>query len=397
MKNKIIWVLGLLFIVLIFVIVYDTFFRVKLDNSNIRFIDELEIEVYSRTFVSDFVESIDGKILDDKYIDTSSLGNKEILFLYETSDGRKRMGSVIVEVVDSQEPSIFISSSYTIVQGSNDFSSNMLMSVDNYDSRPKREIIGNYSISKIGEYKLTYRVSDSSGNVSEKDFVLNVVDSIKSNNNSGSSKSYTDFDDIVKKHKNENTMIGIDVSKWQRNIDFKKVALASCEFVMIRVGYQDGIGGESILDPFFEQNIRNALENNLKVGIYYYSHAKNAMEAKEQALWVIDKLSSYEIDLPVVFDWENWSKFNLYEVSLYDINVIADTFMDILKKNNYNYMLYGSKYYLNNIWDVFSKNIWLAHYTKETDYDKDYMMWQMCDNGIIDGIDGYVDIDILYL
>ena len=59
-------------------------------------------------------------------------------------------------------------------------------------------------------------------------------------------------------------------------------------------------------------------------------------------------------------------------------------------------MLYGSKYYLENIWNVDNKNIWLANYATKTEYDKEYMMWQMCSDGKIDGIDSYVDVDILY-
>ena len=58
-------------------------------------------------------------------------------------------------------------------------------------------------------------------------------------------------------------------------------------------------------------------------------------------------------------------------------------------------MLYSSKYYLENIW-LKRDNIWLAHYTEKTDYNGDYKIWQICDDGVIDGINGNVDIDIMY-
>ena len=48
------------------------------------------------------------------------------------------------------------------------------------------------------------------------------------------------------------------------------------------------------------------------------------------------------------------------------------------------------------MWIYNKEDIWLAHYTKETDYDKKYVMWQLCENGIIDGIKDPVDIDIMY-
>ena len=60
-------------------------------------------------------------------------------------------------------------------------------------------------------------------------------------------------------------------------------------------------------------------------------------------------------------------------------------------------MLYGSKNYLEKIWDTdIPYKIWLAHYTNKTNYEGNYYIWQMCSDGKIDGINGYVDIDILY-
>ena len=60
-------------------------------------------------------------------------------------------------------------------------------------------------------------------------------------------------------------------------------------------------------------------------------------------------------------------------------------------------MLYSSKYYLETIWDAKDYTNWLAYYTKNNDYQGDYAMWQVCSDGKIDGIDGYVDIDVMYL
>ena len=116
------------------------------------------------------------------------------------------------------------------------------------------------------------------------------------------------------------------------------------------------------------------------------------------AEWVIKALDGEELDLPVVFDWENWSKWQEYKLSFHDINEIADTFMKTIEKAGYKGMLYSSKFYLENIWE--NKNdypVWLAHYTNETNYKGKYKIWQMCNDGVIDGINGDVDIDIMYL
>ena len=105
-----------------------------------------------------------------------------------------------------------------------------------------------------------------------------------------------------------------------------------------------------------------------------------------------------KLELPIVFDWENFNKWNEYKLSFHDINSIADTFIDTVMKSGYKGMLYSSKFYLENIWE--NKNdypVWLAHYTDETNYTGKYKIWQMCNDGVIDGINGDVDIDIMYL
>jgi GH25 family lysozyme M1 (1,4-beta-N-acetylmuramidase) len=388
-------ILGILLGIVYFI--YSNYFKIDIDNTNIVYKDNLDVEVYSEVFVSDLIDRINGEIIEDKLIDTDILGNRDISFLYLDSNDKKKLGYVSINVIDSTSPLIFLSSSYTIKLGSDEILTDSIMSVDNYDNNPNREIIGSYDSNIEGEYPLIYKVTDSSGNVSSKDFVLKVVDTSKNNNKDTNNSSYTDFNQIVKKYKDENNYIGIDISKWQGDIDFSKIKSSGVEFVMIKIGGQDEIDGESIMDPYFEDNIKMAYENGLMVGIYYYSCASSVKDAVKQADWVSKKLSKYDIDLPVVFDWENWSNFNTFNVSLYDINQIADTFLNVLEKNGYSSMLYGSKYYLENIWEVYNKNIWLAHYTNKTDYNNSYKMWQICSDGKIDGINTYVDIDILYL
>ena len=145
------------------------------------------------------------------------------------------------------------------------------MCADNYDTNPSCEIKGFYDLNEKGTYPLTYVAKDKSGNVSSTDFVLNVYE--QSKNSKEVKESTTNFSDVLKEHKTNNTEVGIDVSKWQKNIDFKKVKDAGATFVMIRLGYQDGVNGKYILDKYFEENIKNAKENGIKVGVYFYSYA----------------------------------------------------------------------------------------------------------------------------
>ena len=165
---------------------------------------------------------------------------------------------------------------------------------------------------------------------------------------------------------------------------------------MIRVGSQNGVKGDYVLDPYFKQNIENALKNDLKVGIYFYSYADSEKEATKQANWVIKQIKEYDINLPVVFDFESFDILNDMELSIYGLNEIAHSFINTLEEKGYNGMLYGSKNYLISLWKYHTNPVWLAHYTDNTNYGGEYFMWQMCNDGKIDGIEGYVDIDILY-
>ena len=128
--------------------------------------------------------------------------------------------------------------------------------------------------------------------------------------------------------------------------------------------------------------------------------AINEDMGRDTAKWVANIVDDVELDFPVVFDWENWSKFRKYQISIHDLNNTFRAFDEELKKHNLSAMLYGSKYYLETMWEEDIKNnypVWLAHYTNEmTDYQGKFKMWQMCSDGRIDGIQGDVDIDILY-
>lgn len=83
-------------------------------------------------------------------------------------------------------------------------------------------------------------------------------------------------------------------------------------------------------------------------------------------------------------------------MSFYKLTSCANAFLDTCVENGYTGMLYGSKNYLEDIWLPVSYPIWLAHYTEQTNYEGEYMVWQLCDNGKIDGINGDVDINVMY-
>ncbi len=358
-------------------------------------INKEEVEVYDEVSLNDILDIKNQEIeitSKDYKIDTNSLGDKEIT-VYYTYDDKKYVYKDKISVVDITPPLVFSGTSKTVELNYDKDICNLITYGDNYTGDIKCQIEGDYDLSKIGNYKLLYTLSDSSNNETKVNVTLNVVKKINSTN---PSKTKTYFKDIYNTHKKDDTEIGIDVSRWQEDIDFNKVKEAGATFVMMRLGVQSN-NRELSIDTYYKENIKKAKEAGLKVGVYLYSIATSKEEAIEHADFVIKTLDKETLDLPVVFDWESWSSWNSFKISFHDINEIANAFLERIEENGYQGMLYSSKFYLETIWTN-KKNypVWLAHYTKQTNYQGDYVIWQLCNNGRINGVNGDVDIDIMY-
>lgn len=373
------------------------YIRVKTAKVEVKLSEKLEANFADTLRVSSFIESINGKIVDDYVIDTDKLGKKTINFEFVNEDGIKIKYSYVIDVVDKEAPLIWLGKSYNVTKGSEDYLLDKIMCGDNYDNNPKCYIEGEYNLDEVGSYKLVFKAEDSNGNKAEKKFTLNVNEPKKGGSNSNTEKITTDFSQIVKDYKNDDTQIGIDVSKWQGDIDFSKLKASGVEFVIIRVGSSNGLNGENFVDSKFIQNVKNANAVGIPVGIYFYSYASTIDRAISDAKWIVEQIKDYKVDLPIAFDWENWGSFNKFDVSFFGLTNIAKGFMDTIKDAGYDAMLYSSKTYLENIWLPTSYPVWLAHYTKNTNYTGEYSFWQMCSNGRVDGISGDVDINIRYI
>ena len=358
--------------------------------------DNLDVSFYSDVKVSDFITNINGTIVDDYKIDTSILGKRKIKFEYINEENIRIPYAYTIRVKDDTAPSIWLGSTYSVIVG---YSGNLLEDItcaDDIDDNPKCEIIGKYDFNEVGEYPLTFKATDKSGNTTEKKFTLKVKNPSNSSSNSSSTKpTRTLIEDVIKEHKNENTAIGIDVSSWQGEINFEKVKNAGVEFVFIRVGSTKG-EGEHFVDKQFINNIKGFNEVGIPVGIYYYSYADSNKTAIEDAKWVVKQLKGHKIDLPIVYDWENWSFYNEFHQSFYSTSINAKAFLDTIQNKGYQGMLYSSKNYLEKVWFDIGYPVWLAHYTSKTSYTGKYDYWQLCSNGKVPGISGNVDINIYY-
>lgn len=402
MKKRILIVISILVFSVIFIflgIKLYSYLKVKYAKIEVELSNNLNLEFTSIKKVSDFIESINGKIVDDYTIDSSKLGEKEVKFTYINDDNIKINYSFNIDVVDTVPPVIWLNDDYYVKKGSKDTLLDDILCADNYDNNPKCEIIGDYNLDAVDTYSLVFKGTDNSNNITEKNFNLHVYEPVITNDNNSSKKeeiNYINFSDIIDKYKTEDTKIGIDISLWQGDIDFSALKSAGVEFVMIRVGYMKGTNGERVLDSKFKKNIENANKHNIPVGIYYFSYSSNEKDAIKDAKWVLKQIKKYDISYPVAFDWEDFSDYNSYKLSFYNLTNMANSFIKTIEKAGYKGMLYGSKNYLENIWLKNNNDIWLAHYTSKTSYSGNYKMWQITDKGKIDGINGAVDIDIYY-
>ncbi len=355
--------------------------------------DDLTTEIYKEAKLSDFIVSINGKLNEDFKINTSKLGDIPINFKYVNDEDIEVSYSFNISVVDKTPPLIYSGTRMSVNRGYSGDLAKELFCGDNYDNDPTCTIEGHYDYNTVGTYPVVYKGIDSSGNISTTNFDLVVK---TPSGSSSSSQTTQNYSDIVAKYKTENTKIGLDVSKWQGDINFQKVKDAGVEFVFIRVGTQKGIGGEFVLDPRFHQNIKGFQSVGIPVGVYFYSYANSKLSAKVEAEWVVEQLKPYKLELPVVFDWENWSFYQEFNLSFYNLTEMAKTYMSTVEKSGYQGMLYSSKNYLEKVWFETKYPVWLAHYTDQTTYQGEYKYWQLCSNARIPGIYGNVDVNIMY-
>ena len=185
---------------------------------------------------------------------------------------------------------------------------------------------------------------------------------------------------------------GIDVSHYQGDINWKAVKEYRIDFAFIKC-----LQGKSRVDECFHTNMRNAIANNIPVGVYVYSKAKTLDDAVAEAKRVIKECSQYKLTYPVVFDFE--SK-HFEDMSLAMRGKIIDAFCQtILLDGKYIPMLYSSRYWLMHMIpaEVVKKyDIWLAEYTTgKPKYTGDYKIWQY-GVGKVTGVIGDVDMNIGY-
>lgn len=214
-------------------------------------------------------------------------------------------------------------------------------------------------------------------------------------------------DDLVRDGKSTN---GIDVSKWQGKIDWKKVKNSNIDFAFIRIGYR-GEDGVIYKDDNADYNLQQAEKAGVKTGVYFFSTAVSEKEAVEEANWTKKAIAGYKISYPVVYDCEGFhsEESRMHELTPQEKTDNAIAYLKNIKKAGYEPMFYSSLQDAQGLvaWDIkkIEKDykIWIAQYPAETfpkktspDYEGKCDAWQYTNKGIVDGVEGNVDMVVCY-
>ena len=198
-----------------------------------------------------------------------------------------------------------------------------------------------------------------------------------------------------------NSSVGIDVSKWNKEIDWDKVKAAGVDFAIIRAGYRGSQTGALVMDPYFEQNMRGAANANVITGVYFFTQATNEVEAVEEASMVVRLLQDYDIQYPVFIDTEGaGGNGRADDLDVETRTRVCEAFCETIENEGYHAGVYASRNWYNNRLEAERLEkyfIWLAEYRKEPLYQGEYQMWQYTSKGSIDGIEGNVDMNVSYL
>lgn len=195
-------------------------------------------------------------------------------------------------------------------------------------------------------------------------------------------------------------LAGIDVSSYQQTIDWQQVKNAGVDFAMIRVGYRGYVSGKLDLDDCFLNNMEGAANAGIPVGVYFFSQALTEQEAIEEAEYVLNWIKGYDIQYPVVFDWEEVpAEARTDNMNMLMLTSCALAFCKTIEEAGYTPAVYFNQaygYQQFNLPSLKDYVFWLAAYEETPTFHYDFRMWQYTNQGAVAGISGAVDLNIYF-
>lgn len=197
------------------------------------------------------------------------------------------------------------------------------------------------------------------------------------------------------------SVLGLDVSAHQKQIDWEAVAAAGFEFVMIRVGYRGYETGLLQADEYAQRNYEGAKAAGLKIGAYMFSQATSTREALEECRFALKQIRGWALDLPLVYDWERVKDGTRTDgVDARTVTDCARAFCALAEAVGQESMVYFNPHHGKNylyLSELTKYPFWLAYYTDKMDYPYQVEMWQYTSSGTVPGIEGPADINLMFL
>ena len=191
---------------------------------------------------------------------------------------------------------------------------------------------------------------------------------------------------------------GIDVSKYQGKIDWKKVKNDGIEYAIIRIGYGDDLKEQD--DPTAVYNMQECERFGIPYGVYIYSYALTESQVDSEVAHVMRMIKGFNPKLGIFFDVEDESLIK--NLTKDELNAFAYRFLNQIKNNGYIPWLYSNKYWLTTYLTSSKLQefpLWIANYDLDDkdspDYNKPYKMWQYTSKGSVNGVIGNVDMNVL--
>ena len=187
----------------------------------------------------------------------------------------------------------------------------------------------------------------------------------------------------------EDAYYGIDISKWQGDIDFTRVK-GKIDFAMVRAGY--GLNKDKRCDEY----VKGLESIKVPYGFYWFSYAQGVQDAENEASTFLETVKNYNPEMPLAFDFE-YDSWKGWAVKTNDTaNKIAETFLDKIEKAGYYAMIYTNEDFRKNVWnDSLFKlyDMWYARYGKQS-IEQKCGIWQYSSEGKINGIEADVDLNM---
>ena len=258
-------------------------------------------------------------------------------------------------------------------------------------------------LTPIGEEELKAERIRITGDSGEK-LLVSLREEI-SRNSYDKSNFRTDENGFLAYYENgvKKTLTGVDVSRWQEEIDWKKVAAAGVDYAIIRLGFRGtAAAGNTAIDPYYEKNMRGALDAGLMVGVYYFTQAITVEEAVEEANIVLENIKDYPVTFPIVYDTELSNNARANNISGADRTACAKAFCDTILAAGYTPVIYaGTNWSVMklNLEELQSYDLWYAYYGEPESlyYPYGYTMWQYTESGTVDGIKGKADLNLSFI